>query len=215
MDALKSLRKVAASRRGSRPRADVTRKTQLAEAICEQFGRWPSACAPPGSPSSRDRVGSATSTRQLVEDIEDAILPPIMRAMLDEVVGPYVVAMLRPQADARSSVSHRRPRLGCFLGTFSPSRRQIRSTRLLFTTQPVAALRRLALCRAVLAERRTGATLGYAKLTTNIAGGEVTLPFNSSTRTAIFTNVRRMVSKVAPRQRERFGAARRSACSNQ
>ena len=32
----------------------------------------------------------------------------------------------------------------------------------------VAALRRLALCRAVLAERRTGATLGYAKLTTNM-----------------------------------------------
>jgi hypothetical protein len=32
----------------------------------------------------------------------------------------------------------------------------------------VAALRRLALCRAVLAERRTGATLGYAKLTSNM-----------------------------------------------
>ena len=32
----------------------------------------------------------------------------------------------------------------------------------------VAALRRLALCRAVLAERRTGATLGDAKLTTNM-----------------------------------------------
>jgi len=29
----------------------------------------------------------------------------------------------------------------------------------------VAALRRLALCRAMLAERRTGATLGYAKIT--------------------------------------------------
>jgi hypothetical protein len=32
-------------------------------------------------------------------------------------------------------------------------------------------------------------------------------PFNSSMRTATFTNVRRIVSKVAPRQRERFGAA--------
>lgn len=41
------------------------------------------------------------------------------------------------------------------------------------------------------------------------------LPFSSSTRTAIFTNVRRIVSSVAPRQRERLGAARRSACSNQ
>jgi len=28
------------------------------------------------------------------------------------------------------SLSHSRPRLGCFTGTFSPSRRQIRSTRL-------------------------------------------------------------------------------------
>jgi len=28
--------------------------------------------------------------------------------------------------------------LGCFLGTFSPSRRQIRSTRLSFTSQPVS-----------------------------------------------------------------------------
>jgi hypothetical protein len=32
----------------------------------------------------------------------------------------------------------------------------------------VAALRHLALRRAMLAERRTGATLGYAKLTTNM-----------------------------------------------
>jgi hypothetical protein len=32
----------------------------------------------------------------------------------------------------------------------------------------IAALRRLALRRAVLAERRTGATLGDAKLTTNM-----------------------------------------------
>ena len=30
-------------------------------------------------------------------------------------------------------VSQSRPRLGCFCGTFSPSRRQIRSTRLKFT----------------------------------------------------------------------------------
>ena len=32
--------------------------------------------------------------------------------------------------------SQSRPRLGCFSGTFSPSRRQIRSTRLSLTTQP-------------------------------------------------------------------------------
>jgi hypothetical protein len=34
------------------------------------------------------------------------------------------------------SLSHSRPRLGCRLGTFSPSRRQIRSTRLWLTSPP-------------------------------------------------------------------------------
>ena len=36
------------------------------------------------------------------------------------------------------SFSHKRPRFGCFLGTLSPSRRQIRSTRFAFTRQPAA-----------------------------------------------------------------------------
>ena len=43
------------------------------------------------------------------------------------------------------SLSHRRPRLGCLAGTFSPSHRQIRSTRFLFTVQP--ALRSNAVIR--------------------------------------------------------------------
>ena len=34
------------------------------------------------------------------------------------------------------SANHRRPRLGCFFGTFNPSCLQIRSTRLWFTPQP-------------------------------------------------------------------------------
>ena len=34
------------------------------------------------------------------------------------------------------SLNHSRLRLGCFLGTFSPSARQIRSTRLWFTRHP-------------------------------------------------------------------------------
>ena len=34
------------------------------------------------------------------------------------------------------SASHSLPRLGCLWGTFSPSRRQIRSTRLSLTIQP-------------------------------------------------------------------------------
>ena len=49
-----------------------------------------------------------------------------------------MIAMLGPQADTQPSASHSRPRLGCFLGTFSPSRRQIRSTRLSFTSQPAS-----------------------------------------------------------------------------
>ena len=39
--------------------------------------------------------------------------------------------------------------------------------------------------------------------------------FSSSTRHAIFTNVDRMVSNVAPRQRDRRGAASRTECSSQ
>jgi len=34
------------------------------------------------------------------------------------------------------SFNQSRPFFGCFWGTFSPSRRQIRSTRLAFTVQP-------------------------------------------------------------------------------
>ena len=52
--------------------------------------------------------------RELIDDIEHAILPPLMGAIFDEVVGPDVVAALRPEADARSSLSHERPRFGCF-----------------------------------------------------------------------------------------------------
>jgi hypothetical protein len=58
------------------------------------------------------------------------------------------------------SLSHRRPRLGCFAGTFSPSRRQMRSTRFLFTVQgprPAIALLRCA--------RQAGEyTQGYAQM---------------------------------------------------
>ena len=36
--------------------------------------------------------------------------------------------------------------------------------------------------------------------------------FSSSTRTAILTKTLRVVAKIAPRQRDRFGAARRSEC---
>jgi hypothetical protein len=47
-----------------------------------------------------------------------------------------VVGALGPQPDAGAVRQPEPPRLGCFSGTFSPSRRQTRSTRLSFTTQP-------------------------------------------------------------------------------
>ena len=40
--------------------------------------------------------------RELVEDVEHAILPPVVSAILHEVVGPHVIAMLGPQADTRA-----------------------------------------------------------------------------------------------------------------
>ena len=54
-----------------------------------------------------------------------------------KVVCPDVVPSLWPQPHGQEpSVSQSRPRLGCLAGTLSPSRRQIRSTRLWFTLHP-------------------------------------------------------------------------------
>ena len=94
------------------------------------------------------------------------------------------------------SASQSLPRLGCLWGTFSPSRCQIRSTRLSLIIQPqqfgdlaiavpavlpgkldnigretllvVTTTRDLALCRAMLPERRTGATLGDMQLRSDL-----------------------------------------------
>jgi hypothetical protein len=40
--------------------------------------------------------------RELVDDVEHPEPPSVVRPVLDEVVGPDVVAMLGPQPDARS-----------------------------------------------------------------------------------------------------------------
>jgi len=42
--------------------------------------------------------------RELIDDIEHAILPPLMGAIFDEVVRPDVVAALCAEADARSII---------------------------------------------------------------------------------------------------------------
>jgi hypothetical protein len=40
--------------------------------------------------------------RELVDDVEHAILSPVMGAVLDKVVGPHVIGPLGTQADAGS-----------------------------------------------------------------------------------------------------------------
>jgi hypothetical protein len=37
---------------------------------------------------------------ELVEDVEHAVLPALMGTVLDEVVGPDVIAVLGPEPDA-------------------------------------------------------------------------------------------------------------------
>src|SRR6516225_12394927 len=71
---------------------------------------------------------------ELVEYVEHPVLATIVGAILDEVIGPHMIALLRPQQDPL--VSQSLPRLGCLCGTFSPSRCQIRSTRLSLIVQP-------------------------------------------------------------------------------
>jgi hypothetical protein len=57
-------------------------------------------------------------------------------AVLDEVVGPDVIVVLGRSRMHNPSVDQSLPRLGCLSGTFSPSRRQMRSTRLSLIVQP-------------------------------------------------------------------------------
>jgi hypothetical protein len=58
--------------------------------------------------------------RELVDDIEHAELAPVMGAVLDEVVTPDVVGILRPQPDARAIVEPEPPFLGLLLRHFQP-----------------------------------------------------------------------------------------------
>ncbi len=143
--------------------------------------------------------------RELVDHVEHAVFPAIMGAVLDEVVGPDVVGMLGPQADAGAVGQPQPAAFGLLGGTFSPSRRQIRSTRPVADRparltqqgsdlaiaiaavlagelddvggQPLgifSAPRHLALRRAVLPERRTGATLGDVQVLTNVLDAAAT-----------------------------------------
>jgi len=57
---------------------------------------------------------------ELVDDVEQAELAPIMGAFLDKVVGPDVVAVLGPEPDARSVIQPKASALGLPGGDLQP-----------------------------------------------------------------------------------------------
>lgn len=122
-----------------------------------------------------------------------------MDSILDEVVAPHMVAMLRAQPDARAVCEPQTSALWLFVGNLQPfappdpldplvideparmtqQRGDLAIAVAAILTgkiddisgQPffvVAPRWRLALRRAILSERRTGATLGDAKLTSDM-----------------------------------------------
>jgi hypothetical protein len=136
---------------------------------------------------------------ELVEHVEHPILASIMGAVLDKVVGPDMIALLRSQPNARSVGQPEPAALGLLMGNLQPltspdpldplivdcpaclaqQRGDLaiavaavlpgkldnigRETLLVITTA-----RDLALCRAMLPERRTGATLGDMQLRSDL-----------------------------------------------
>ena len=57
---------------------------------------------------------------ELVDDVEHAVLPAIMGAVLDEVVRPDVVGMRRPQTNAGAICEPEAAPFGLLLGHFQP-----------------------------------------------------------------------------------------------
>src|SRR5437867_8448904 len=57
---------------------------------------------------------------ELVEHVEYPIPASVMGAVLDKVVGPDMIAVLRPQADARSVGQPEPAALGLFMGDLQP-----------------------------------------------------------------------------------------------
>jgi hypothetical protein len=112
---------------------DTAQNEQVGEHV-DDVDRFEPACHP-------DRQ---TLMGVLVDDVEQTELAPIMGALLDKIIKPAPAkagdqTWLGRSARSRvhdPSASHSRPRLGCRAGTFSPSRRQIRSIRLSLTSQP-------------------------------------------------------------------------------
>jgi hypothetical protein len=136
---------------------------------------------------------------ELVNDIEHPISAPIVGAILDKVIGPDVIAVLRPQPDARSVGQPEPASFGLFIGDLQPlaspdaldplvvdysARLAQQSCDLAIAVAAVlpgkldsiggetllvlTAARDLALRRAMLPERRAGATLGDMQLRSHL-----------------------------------------------
>ena len=133
--------------------------------------------------------------RKLVEDVEHPVFAPVVGAVLHEVVGPDVIGMFRPQADAGTIPEPQPASFGLFMGDLQPltppdpfhppiADRPARLTQqgsdLAIAIAAILAgqfdcvgcqlfgillaPRDLALRRAVLPERRAGATLGDVQI---------------------------------------------------
>ena len=136
---------------------------------------------------------------ELVEHVEHPILASIVGAVLDKVVGPDMIAVLRPQPNARSVGQPEPAALGLLVGNLQPLTLPDTLDPLVVddparlaqelgdlaiaiaavlpgkldnigceTLLVVTTARDLALCRAMLPERRTGATLGNMQLRSDL-----------------------------------------------
>ena len=59
---------------------------------------------------------SKALVRELVDHVEHAIFPSLMRAILDEIVGPNVITALRAQPNARAICEPQTPAFRLFVG---------------------------------------------------------------------------------------------------
>src|SRR5215217_6420336 len=140
-----------------------------------------------------------TLARELVDNVEHAISPPVMRAIFEEIVRPDVIGSLWPQTDAGAVGQPKTPTFGLLVWDFQPlaspdalnpaianhpagPAQQGCNLAVAVATilasqfddicrQPLrihATLWQLPLRRAMLPERRTGATLGHLQLTADV-----------------------------------------------
>jgi hypothetical protein len=136
---------------------------------------------------------------ELVEHVEHPVLASLVGAVLDKVVGPDVIAVLRPQPNARSVGQPEPAALGLLIGNLQPPTLPDTLDPLVIdcpaplaqqrgdlaiaiaavlpgkldniggeTPLVVTTARDLALRRAMLPERRTGATLGDVQLRSHL-----------------------------------------------